>query len=265
MASPTSPSYSPSSPVYIPTPLSSCPATTLPSEWLAPVHNALKDMDRLIDVPIQANNLSEYRLAKDVVRKTLEASVRARYEEAVRSDRRSLALAYRDYIWQTILERGKNIVIYSWDRLPRYYRPGKPRTSIPPKAFLRAKFLNGDSELFERLSLPPLLDELIAHFAGLSYKLSDISDPTISSRWVMRVSVDDEVPDDFECPITHERMKSPTFASDGHTYEHDAIKDVLQRTGVSPLTRENLLPHLVPNRLLLKRMILHDEAQNKRS
>ena len=48
-------------------------------------------------------------------------------------------------------------------------------------------------------------------------------------------------PPEFFCPITQERMLDPVVASDGHSYERDAIVHVIFRSnGISPLTRETL-------------------------
>ena len=48
------------------------------------------------------------------------------------------------------------------------------------------------------------------------------------------------LPVDFFCPIMWTVMKDPVVASDGHTYEREAIQKVLNSGGPSPLTREKL-------------------------
>ena len=70
-----------------------------------------------------------------------------------------------------------------------------------------------------------------------------------------------ELPDDFVCPITMCPMVDPVVASDGHSYEREAIKAVMtEGNGKSPLTREELQPGvLIPNRALKKRMREHEE------
>ena len=66
-------------------------------------------------------------------------------------------------------------------------------------------------------------------------------------------------PPEFICPITQERMWDPVVASDGHSYERDAIVQVLFRSpGLSPLTREKLRHELFPNVALRKRIAEHD-------
>ena len=65
-----------------------------------------------------------------------------------------------------------------------------------------------------------------------------------------------EYPADFLCPITQDKMADPVVASDGHSYEREAIMKVVGPTGnhVSPLTREPLSSHLYTNVALRKRM-----------
>lgn len=54
------------------------------------------------------------------------------------------------------------------------------------------------------------------------------------------------------CPITHMPMHHPVVASDGHTYERDALMEHMASSGpVSPMTREVLEYHLYPNRAIV--------------
>ena len=96
-----------------------------------------------------------------------------------------------------------------------------------------------------------------------------------------------ELPDEFVCPITMEKMRGaaaalaariarapphrchappacayadPVVASDGHSYERSAILSVLRDgNGLSPLTREPLQATFFPNRALKRRMQEHEE------
>ena len=62
-------------------------------------------------------------------------------------------------------------------------------------------------------------------------------------------------PPEFLCPITQEKMADPVVASDGHSYEREAIVHVLFRSnGLSPLTREKLRHEVFPNIALRKRI-----------
>ena len=71
-------------------------------------------------------------------------------------------------------------------------------------------------------------------------------------------------PNEFLCPITQDVMIDPVVASDGHSYERSAIQAILDRgaldggPSLSPLTREELEPSLVPNINLRKRIREHD-------
>ena len=72
----------------------------------------------------------------------------------------------------------------------------------------------------------------------------------------------------FVCPISLEVMREPVLAKDGHTYELDMIRDWIERSGVSPYTRETLrVDDCVPN-LTMKELIaeltikLHQHCQD---
>ena len=50
-----------------------------------------------------------------------------------------------------------------------------------------------------------------------------------------------EVPNEFKCPITCDVMRQPVVASDGHSYEEEALKLFFKKgNGKSPLTRQKL-------------------------
>ncbi|ORX87767.1 hypothetical protein BCR32DRAFT_324292 [Anaeromyces robustus] len=49
--------------------------------------------------------------------------------------------------------------------------------------------------------------------------------------------LDEDVPNEYLCPITLEIMREPMVFPDGHTYEKEAIKRALDATHVSPLTK----------------------------
>lgn len=59
------------------------------------------------------------------------------------------------------------------------------------------------------------------------------------------------VPNEFMCPITMVLMKDPVLATDGFTYEKEAIEQWLRSNTKSPMTREPMrLDGLRPNRAL---------------
>lgn len=67
---------------------------------------------------------------------------------------------------------------------------------------------------------------------------------------------------DYECPITHDIMVDPVVASDGFTYEREAIELVMKLSGTSPMTREPLQEQLSPNRHLKQEIYDYEhEAQ----
>ena len=68
-----------------------------------------------------------------------------------------------------------------------------------------------------------------------------------------------EFPDEFKCPITCDIMNNPVIASDGHSYEMNALKSFLSKgNGKSPLTREKLNARImIPNINLKKRIREH--------
>ena len=53
------------------------------------------------------------------------------------------------------------------------------------------------------------------------------------------------------------------MASDGHSYERSAIELVINSTGVSPFTREQLRPDVQPNLYLKKCILGFDQWFNK--
>lgn len=59
---------------------------------------------------------------------------------------------------------------------------------------------------------------------------------------------DNEAPDAFCCPITHDVLRDPVVACDGYSYERDAIKEWLQKHDTSPMTNEKMeSKNLIPN------------------
>ena len=49
-----------------------------------------------------------------------------------------------------------------------------------------------------------------------------------------------ELPEDFMCPITQEKMIDPVIAQDGHTYERKAIEAWFSTSSMSPMTNAPL-------------------------
>lgn len=69
------------------------------------------------------------------------------------------------------------------------------------------------------------------------------------------------LPEWGKCPITHELMFDPVVASDGFTYEREAITAWLQQKTISPLTRAAITHTLYPNRVVYQQ--LQEYVQNQ--
>jgi len=96
-----------------------------------------------------------------------------------------------------------------------------------------------------RVRLGQLMSTLLAGVASWS-----------ETRWARRLAwpfgamrgAENDDESYWTCPITHELFRDPVIASDGMTYEHSAIRNVLQMgNGLSPFTREPLSSTLFPN------------------
>ena len=75
------------------------------------------------------------------------------------------------------------------------------------------------------------------------------------------ITTEDAVPNEFYCPITTELMIDPVMASDGFSYEREAIESWLRLKQISPMTNEQLKnKELLPNRQLKK---LIDDYRDK--
>jgi hypothetical protein len=69
--------------------------------------------------------------------------------------------------------------------------------------------------------------------------------------------VDDSIPQSFRCPLTFEVMADPVLDSEGNTFERKAILKWLQKSNLSPISRQNLNENaLVPNIAL--RDVIHN-------
>lgn len=69
------------------------------------------------------------------------------------------------------------------------------------------------------------------------------------------VTVEDQVPISFYCPITQEIMADPVFTSDGQTYERAAIEKWLANHNTSPLTGNQLSINTLTPNVLARGMI----------
>ena len=53
------------------------------------------------------------------------------------------------------------------------------------------------------------------------------------------------------CPITKDFFKNPVVASDGYTYESEAIEKYLKDNNVSPITKQPISNNIFPNRSIM--------------
>ena len=117
----------------------------------------------------------------------------------------------------------------------------------------REFFVNPNEAQLERPTVPVPASARPAtndELSGLGYEtLAAASGREIYVRlFDKRLRAALSVPDAYVCPITRELMHDPVFASDGHTYERDAIQQWLISHDTSPKTGLILdSKHLVPN------------------
>lgn len=105
-----------------------------------------------------------------------------------------------------------------------------------------------------RMRLAQLASTLYARLPAFGF-----SDGSTATQVRTAVQEDDE--SYWTCPITHELFRDPVIASDGMTYEHSAIRNVLETgNGLSPLTREPLASALYPNFSLRQHIAAHRAA-----
>lgn len=75
---------------------------------------------------------------------------------------------------------------------------------------------------------------------------------------------EDEIPNEFICPITQEVMTNPVMAMDGHTYELSAIERWFEGKDTSPKTNDKLPSTvLIPNQAMRSQIIEFFENQQK--
>ncbi|XP_043851609.1 WD repeat, SAM and U-box domain-containing protein 1 isoform X2 [Dromiciops gliroides] len=110
------------------------------------------------------------------------------------------------------------------------------------------KMNNIDGKELLNLTKESLTDDLKIESLGLRSKvLRKIEELKVKVK-----SLSSGIPDEFLCPITRELMKEPVIASDGYSYEKEAIENwISKKKRTSPMTNL-VLPSLIltPNRTL---------------
>uniref|UniRef100_G1U2Q2 WD repeat, sterile alpha motif and U-box domain containing 1 n=1 Tax=Oryctolagus cuniculus TaxID=9986 RepID=G1U2Q2_RABIT len=100
----------------------------------------------------------------------------------------------------------------------------------------------------ELLSSPGLTDDFSSESLGLRNKvLRKVEELRTQAK-----SLSSGIPDEFICPITRELMKEPVIASDGYSYEKEAMENwISKKKRTSPMTNLVLSSVvLTPNRTL---------------
>ena len=70
------------------------------------------------------------------------------------------------------------------------------------------------------------------------------------------------IPNEFLCPITLGVMRNPVIASDGHTYEKEAIIVWFDSSSISPMTGLRILDRNVVENIALRNTIQNFLAKN---
>uniref|UniRef100_A0A7N4P027 WD repeat, SAM and U-box domain-containing protein 1 n=1 Tax=Sarcophilus harrisii TaxID=9305 RepID=A0A7N4P027_SARHA len=110
------------------------------------------------------------------------------------------------------------------------------------------KMNNIDGKELLSLTKESLTDDLKIESLGLRSKVLR----KIEELKVKAESLSSGIPDEFLCPITRELMQDPVIASDGYSYEKEAIENwISKKKRTSPMTNL-VLPSLIltPNRTL---------------
>ncbi|XP_067597933.1 WD repeat, SAM and U-box domain-containing protein 1 isoform X4 [Globicephala melas] len=110
------------------------------------------------------------------------------------------------------------------------------------------KMNNIDGRELLNLTKESLADDLKIESLGLRSKVLR----KIEELRTKMKTLSSEIPDEFICPITRELMKDPVIASDGYSYEKEAIENwISKKKRTSPMTNL-VLPSvvLIPNRTL---------------
>jgi len=75
---------------------------------------------------------------------------------------------------------------------------------------------------------------------------------------------EEDDPEEFCCPITHDIMDDPVIAEDTYTYERQAIVDWVEKNGTSPITREPIDKNiLIINRALKNQIEQYKEKRKQ--
>ncbi|NXU46566.1 WSDU1 protein, partial [Drymodes brunneopygia] len=122
------------------------------------------------------------------------------------------------------------------------------------------KMNNIDGKELLNLTKESLANELKIESLGQRSKVLQ----KIEELRMAMTSVSVPVPDEFLCPITRELMNDPVIATDGYSYEREAMENWISNRRSSPMTNLPLhSPTLTPNRTLKMAISRWLETQQK--
>lgn len=118
----------------------------------------------------------------------------------------------------------------------RYFtsKPGFTSCLLLPGSIIPSSYLNNYSHVLTEYLLSALvtcldngiypgLGEYVNNYSNKNESFENLEDNLKSNLKAALPSLCEETPNEFLCPITCEIMKDPVIATDGHTYERDAI------------------------------------------
>jgi hypothetical protein len=185
------------------------------------------------------------------------------FKIAVLNDFNDLKMTYSELYGRSLLNdadgvgEGGDVVISSFVRLPsqryaEYLR--SRRTNLTPTDMF---FPNDEParSIWEHFDLLPLLDAIYEMW-GSEYAFTVKGGDLFIARQEGRAPNKDRIPpNDIVCPITLSVFERPVCASDGYTYERDAIERILlSPQPISPMTRAPLLKYVYVNQSMVVRV-----------
>lgn len=85
-----------------------------------------------------------------------------------------------------------------------------------------------------------------------------LTPPPIENNRLFAAKPDNEVPEDFYCPLTHEVMRDPVILPDKISYERKAIVEWLSKNNISPVSRKEFPKNLQVEELITENLTLRN-------
>eukprot|EP00043_Microstomoeca_roanoka_P019705 m.225444 g.225444 ORF g.225444 m.225444 type:complete len:504 (-) comp17041_c0_seq7:4857-6368(-) len=118
-------------------------------------------------------------------------------------------------------------------------------------------------ELSEQQSLSSNTNEACSEIQPVSLNPTEKQEAATETQQQEEDEADKEAqghPEEYCCPITYDLFVDPVVASDGFTYERDAISHWIRENPVSPLTRQRISDKLYPNNAMRTLVINYRES-----